>query len=625
NAINFSSQLLEKGVKTTKLIILDNVETLLYLEASTETDEIKKLIELISNYATIVITTREKVSVDGEKIYSLSDLTLDDAETLYLQKSGTKLRPDDRRFLRDTILDEMLNRNPLAIELVANLRLSPTELEEELRRNFFDTTTDASIRTVFANQSDLNISKSKSLYHSIGMSYNRLEEKHKRVFELLSLFPDGLHKKNFITFFNSKEQKDDKNKITYVDINHLEDKSIIYVSNDNIKLQSIVGRYAEQAFIENNEHKKYYYQKAFSYNQFIMDVIGELDSISSSKGARSFAKNKNNILKSLEYIHGIASEVKIVLFLQDILYYFSLYTSPDIKVLNRLYDLKARLSEFENKDFIFDSITLNLEYYYGDFEKSYKKIKEKYPIQWLLEKSKIDKMHANAVDHLLLIYDMEGSQYELQKLNEQFEFDTHRSSLIEIGEFQSYEKIKNTKHIREQALTSIEYAMYTNKLDINDVKKSFSMIHKTEYIRKVEYAYLIIKLNPNDLEVNIDELVITNPYTQGLILLMKAMRKGKDGVKTEYEEAIKYLYHIRFYYVEGILNYCGFLKSTNDPDYTKWLQTGKDLANKHYYRFLLHQFNSLDTGVYKEYDENNYPLPEKIDYTNLYKKYKIKG
>jgi len=90
-----------------------------------------------------------------------------------------------------------------------------------------------------------------------------------------------------------------------------------------------------------------------------------------------------------------------------------------------------------------------------------------------------------------------------------------------------------------------------------------------------------------------------------------------------FEEAIKKLYHIRYYHVEAILLYCEYLKNIKDEDYLKWFVEGKELAQKHYYRYLLHQFNCLNSGVYTDYDEDDYPLPEKLDYSSLIKKYDL--
>ena len=75
--------------------------------------------------------------------------------------------------------------------------------------------------------------------------------------------------------------------------------------------------------------------------------------------------------------------------------------------------------------------------------------------------------------------------------------------------------------------------------------------------------------------------------------------------------------------MEAILLYCEYLKEKNNEDYQIWFNKGKDLASKHYYRYLLHRFNCLENNLNIPYDENNYPLPETLDYSEIIKKYEL--
>ena len=81
----------------------------------------------------------------------------------------------------------------------------------------------------------------------------------------------------------------------------------------------------------------------------------------------------------------------------------------------------------------------------------------------------------------------------------------------------------------------------------------------------------------------------------------------------------------KYYHVEAIYLYCKYLRDSNNEEYGKWSKIGKDLADKHHYRFLLHQFNCLETNVWKDYNEDDYPLPERLDYSGIIKKYNLKG
>lgn len=117
NALNFKSQLKEQIYQEDedRLIILDNVETILHLE---NTEDIKEFIKFISNFATIVITSREKLNEDSEFVYELRELITDEAEELFLKYY--ELKKYDNKFLRIEILENMLNNNPLAIKLVTS-------------------------------------------------------------------------------------------------------------------------------------------------------------------------------------------------------------------------------------------------------------------------------------------------------------------------------------------------------------------------------------------------------------------------------------------------------------------------------------------------------------------------
>ncbi|NQY54760.1 MAG: hypothetical protein HRT42_14455, partial [Campylobacteraceae bacterium] len=62
-----------------------------------------------------------------------------------------------------------------------------------------------------------------------------------------------------------------------------------------------------------------------------------------------------------------------------------------------------------------------------------------------------------------------------------------------------------------------------------------------------------------------------------------------------------------------------YLKDNNNEKYNKWFNEGKSLANKYYFRYLLHQFNCIDNNV--DYNEVNYHLPEELDYSKLQKNF----
>ena len=629
NALNFKSQLKEQinQEDENRLIILDNVETILHLD---DTNKIKEFIKFISAFATIVITSREKLNEEFEFVNELRELSTDEAEELFLKYY--ELKKYDSKFLRTEILENMLNNNPLAIKLVtSNLPKNKNlqTLKNELDNDFFDITS-KDIENIFEKESDLNIERTKSLFNSINYSYSRLSEKEKLALELLSLFPDGIYFENFKDFYNEKEPKDKSNEkvlkkkienFSDRDLKSLEDKSLIINTNQRINLQSIIGRFADYKFQnKENEEKNEYYKKAYGYNYFVLSLIRNLK-IKSSISSHVFDNNKNNFLKCLEYIRYLEIDENKISFIDDLCTYFCASSSPNEKISDKLIVLKNSIEDNVKKDF-FDIQYLNIEYFYGKFDVVYKELQRKYSLyeiqRKVLNDNKIEKLN---VENIMSLYGMEGYQYEEVKfflgqvlLN---------ISSFQIGEFnvcKQYFEQKTWWH----RFFQYELALSTNTIDIKSLKKYIENLYKTQFIEKMQSSYTLLKANKTEVLLkDINKLIITNPFTDGLKTLMIAIKDEKNCSKEMYEEAIKKLFHIKYYHVEAILLYCEYLKEKNNEDYQIWFNKGKNLASKHYYRYLLHRFNCLENGLNIPYDENNYPLPEKLDYSEIIKKYEL--
>ncbi|MFD2161498.1 SIR2 family protein [Paradesertivirga mongoliensis] len=128
NILNFREYLVENYSfsKIDLLIILDNFETVVN---SINEDDYQKVIDLLkfaTDYANIVITSREKLSPseDFEDVYSLTPLITDDALSLFIKYYGVVTSEQEIRILRTEILEDLLNNNPLAIKLVTKSRTS---------------------------------------------------------------------------------------------------------------------------------------------------------------------------------------------------------------------------------------------------------------------------------------------------------------------------------------------------------------------------------------------------------------------------------------------------------------------------------------------------------------------
>jgi len=630
NAINFKTQLKEQiSDEEKRLIIIDNVETILHVE---DTLKIKEFIKFISDFATILITSREKLNEEFEDIYEIRNLSTDEAAELFFKLYP--LKNHDTKFLRIEILENMLNNNPLAIKLVTKNLPKNKDLKilkDELDNSFFDITT-VDIENIFKNEADTNIERTKSLFNSINYSYSRLSEKEKLALELLSLFPDGIHMENFKTFYNQKESNDKKNKKTMkkkienfsdTDLKSLEDKSLIINSNQTINLQSIIGRFADFKFsCRSKDEKIEYYKKAYEYNFFILSLV-EDRKFNVFTCAQIFDNYKNNFLKCLEYIQYLEFSRDKFLFIDELNLNFAMFSSPNKKIFEKFEKLMLYFEQDDLKKAFFETNILVTKYYYGKFNSGYKEIQEKYSIQSIFQNynsyKEIEKIYIHQILH---IHGMEGNQFQqvqIHTMNNNMSF-----GIFNIGEYVLLKRYLDCHTRNHHKFIEFEFALNIKTLDIKVLKKYINSIYKTQFIDKVQSTYTLLKADKSEVSLkDIKKLILTNPFTDGLKTLMLAIKDEKNCSKQMFEEAVKKLYHIRYYHVEAILLYCEYLKNIKDRDYLKWFAQGKELAQKHYYRYLLHQFNCLDSGVYTDYNEDDYSLPEKLDYSSLIKEYDL--
>lgn len=631
NAINFKEQL--KNRDTNRLIVLDNVETLLHIE---DTNKIKELIRFISDYATIVITSREILNENEyEEVHELKEFSTDESEELFVNLYFKKKKYNKKQ-LRIEILENFLNNNPLAITIVAN-NLSKSkntqQIKKELEDNFNEITT-KDIAKMYVKESDLNIERTASLFHSINYSYKKLSLKEKLALETLSLFPDGIHFDNFKKFYNQKQPNDKKNKKTIKhklenfsdrDIKSLEDKSLIINSNQFINLQSIIGRFADFNFNKRDEVDKIkFYERAYLYNEYTIKVIQDVIK-TGSKQALIFDNLKNNFIKSFEFLKYLTFNENKLFYLDDIVSQFSSSASPSKKIFKKLEALKKVKKENELIEKNFEVLYLILKYFYGEFDDVFNLIKKEYPItKYDNNCDNISRLEVILMRNIFTIYEMEG--YSLEALRVYLKrVELHSSVLVNLGEY----KIVNAYFVSNIRIVDnlffyYELLLNQNVLDIKELVKYIKSIYKTQIIEKVQASYTLLKADKKKVTLkSINDLVVSNPFTDGLKILMLAIKDERNCSKHMFEEAIYKLTHIKYYHVEAILIYSKYLKNKRDSDYIEWFKKGKDLAEKHHYRYLQHQFNCLDSNVYSDYDEDNYPLPEKIDYSKVAKKYNL--
>lgn len=620
-SINAKEYIRKHEVIKDSLLILDNFETLLHLS---DANDIKDFLNFICDYVTVVVTSREWLELDCEQEHILRHFTTDEALELFEQELRTKLDKDDKNFLRNEIIETLLGNNPLAIKLITkNLPIGKDfrALKAELEEDIFQKLTDIELEA-FDSYSDTNIERKKSLYASISFSYNYLCDSEKMVFELLSLFPDGINIENLrrITDKNRENMRSNSKEksynlcITDVIINSLDKKSMIENNSGTIKLQSIIGRFAEQK-LGRRENMQNYYNNAFDYNQFLIFFLSELKDSDECLALKIFNAHKNNFLKSISYIDLLDYKKN------ELLNYLEAVSINFITICtnkNFIAELGKKRNYFlddEKEKLYFDLLILNSRYFDGDFEEAFKELTKKVPknrIEYLDGDSELERAVIGISSN---IYGMEGYAYFDTKISEKFKF-TGGGDLFYIGEYNS---ILNSYEDRE--FFYFETNFNCNTIDINELDNYLKSVYKKDHIEIMSCHYLKAKIGLIDKAI-INKLVIVNPYTQGLQQLIYAFcETDTDNAISLYEEALENLKHIKYYYVEALYFYAKFLKEQGlQQQYDDCYQQGNELARKHYFRFLIYKFEDLVEPKTIPYDPKNYPLPNNDnfdDYINF--------
>lgn len=623
NALNLTNQIREQYGDQDRLIILDNVETLLHLDS---TDQIKQFMTFISEYATIVTTSRELVGLECERLYELRPFTTDEGYDLFVRELpwGDKITNEDKRIIRQDILESLLDNNPLAIKLVTrNIPHGKNfyHLRSELETDFFQKVSQSELE-VFDSISDTNIERKKSLYGSINFSYQYLTDKEKVAFELLSLFPDGINLENFKKISqDTKSDSDTRNKIHNAEkllitdpiIRALENKSLIQVDNNKIKLQSIIGKFAEQRFLQRSEsdHKRYY-KNAFDYNRsFAAGLAGSFRRHAYSL-VKIFNSHQNNFIKSIQYSTNIEFDHKEFLsYLDDLHVLFNAITGTK-QLIQALQEQNFRFDD-EKEQLCYDTIMLNLEYYAGNFAGAYHRLQEILPLSQLQNLAPDNPVERLACLNAIHLYSYEGESLLAAKFDCSFKrhLSGYPKDFFQLGYFN--EELLSRSPIDFISLDVMYSAgILTPELVNTYIKQG---IFEKSHLEMTQVHYIKGKMGLLKRQ-SIKSLVAVNPYTEGLIQLMHAFtEKDDDAKETYFEHAMQYLLHIKYYYVEALYFYAQFLQNTTKTSkFNEVFQLGIKLAREYHYRFLIYRFEELTVTTSQKYDMNRYPLPEEVDF-----------
>jgi hypothetical protein len=626
NIVNFKEYLIQNynSNKIDLLIIFDNFET---IQNNIEQSEYERIIEILkfsSDFANIVITSREKIVLldNYEDLYSLPPLFTDDALTLFVNNYGNIDSVDEVRILRSEILEDLLNNNPLAIKLVTKSRprfKHISELRDQIKNHFFESINE-DYTIVFKNNADLNIERTRSIYQSINYSYSTLSTRERTAFELLSLFPDGISLSNFKVCF---EKKHSSNNISDKELRVLRDKSLVEDYNGNLQLQPIIRRFADYQFSKRSKSvKSQYCSDSYIFNAYVLDSISFIRKRNGISSAyRLYSNYKNNILNVLNYIREVNINKEGPIgkkeYLLNFIYSAQRYVISEKQIaefhsyLNKISDY---FSDLINAETFLKVIDLNKSYLYEEFENSFKELNKIFSIEEMTKRVFIDEefIERRYKDLICNIYSMEG--YTIEELimyinNNNYSEVFNESSLFYLG---------ITDNIKRKIgqFYFYEYQLMFNKLEIDKLEKYISSLYMEDHLEIMQCTYTLSKVKELDMRT-IQKLVVTNPYTKGLKHLMMAFNERDNIIKKKYFNiALENLFHIKYYYVEAIYYYCLHLKDIDIIKYEEMFKIGSELSKKFYYQYLAFLFENINNSVKSNYIFNYeyYPISSLRDY-----------
>lgn len=622
-SINLREHIIQNSMTLDALIILDNFEPILYINES-EKIQIQDIINFICEYSTIVITSREWIGFEFEQRHELRAFTSEEALRLFQKYYRSFIKESDMKILKEDILENLLNNNPLAVKIVSrNIPKGKdfSDLEDELAKDFFNIT-ETEYTEIFDGNSDKNIERSKSLYQSIFYSYKKLKPKEKILFEILSLFPDGIHMQNIKTFFDRDEFRTDIHRITDKEVKGLENKSLIEINKGIITLQSIIGRFAEfQLANRTEEEKSRYYKRAYQFNGFLLHILNTDNFDDNTDRLRIFDQNEENILKCISYITKFEEDkINKIEFIRRAFYFFiAIEQTSNFYV--ELIKIKSYFNNIENGELLIEVLIINSRYYEGNFEKNYKHLNELLPLENLVNIDVNTQIGRIIVLDSLSVYRY-SKGYEV--LNYLIDNNFHKTKslsfmLFQLGKYNSMVDLDE-----KDDFFTFEVAFNLEILDKSELEEYICNLYKKQYTEIMQTHYIKAKLGIIEKK-EINKLVVTNPYTLGLKNLMEAFLEENEEKATElYKTAIMNLEHISYYYVESIYFYAKYLGTIKSLEMNEWFNKGLLLAKQHKFNFLIYLFNKLISDDMQKYSEENseFPLKSQLEsYLIEYKQY----
>jgi hypothetical protein len=615
SSLNLVEHLQQNEIFLNALIILDNFETCI---ANCPRNSLENLLWVLCEHSCVVLTSRDRLSFDFEKVLEFRSLTTEEALELFQRLFHRISNEEELKILRNDILEDLLNNNPLAIKLITgNTPKSKgiRELKIDLNNDFFSTTTE--FREIYGGPVDTNIERSRSLYNSINYSYRQLSSREQLAFDLLSLFPNGIYLENFKVFLNLAENdiKGLQHRITERDLKVLEDKSLVESSYGVLKLQAIIGRFAARKLRDREKETLLpYYKQAFSYHTFLLDMIREKNKRESMKAVTLFENLAQNFHRSLSYLNDapVEDEEKLE-YLHHLTQFFIIIEMLD-EFAKALKDLELNVKTAQHGKLLIQVLLLKVEYYAGAFESAYHQLRSLVSFNDIRSFDANEKVQSLIIRNALQIYIYEGMAYEALRYYRETEHSDWFWTIgylifLHLGLFTIYAKLE----IGEKGFPDFDIEFNMGLLEADELNRYIDSIPDNTSIDKMQNMYIKAKITKLEAK-EIKPLVVTNPFTRGLKNLMFAFAEENQAKAKElYLNAIKDLTHIKYYYIEAMYYLCHLLKNSGDEEYGEYISESIELARKYKYRNLLHRLICLDKGNNVPYVEEEYPFDEPID------------
>lgn len=598
-----------------QFMILDNVETLLYLETS---PAICEVISQMAELVTILCTSRDSLDLLNESIYELRRLTSEEASELFVnQLKGRKLTDSEKKFIKERIVEDLLDNSPLAIKLITRTIPKGKDLlalEQELRDDVFR---HHEGEDLFRAEADTNVERKKSIYASINYSYQRLNEKEKKVFELLSLFPDGVNIENFKQlskneggFKPATSLQSSGFMITDPLLKSLESKSMVQSNNGLVRLQSLLGRFADDRLKRRDPSELRQIQKnSFNFMYAFADLLSDMQGVKSDSARVYYDSSQKNFLRA------ILTAKQLNISPSEVAQYLTFLMLVTISGLQALRDAIAK-ANFDFVDYPTENLSIKIvdisaSYYLGNFDEAIKELQLLMP-----RPDYFDLPHATYLErytkvNAASIYGMEGAILDELMIDivKQNVTSSYPSLLYRLGVIDPDLVAQS-----DAEFFTFEAKLMLGRLTIEEIDSFIKSRPKKHYLETLQINYTRTKLAGKPL-TPIESLIPVNPYSAGMKHLMLAMTSlNHSEANIHYREAIGLLEHIKFYFVEAHLQFARFLKSHSDSDFTEIFDIGLHLASLYHFRYLQYCFEELlvPTGII--YDVTHYPLPTDRDY-----------